>query len=74
MEIEEQALQPRRLIQKENYSRNQLVNERTHLKRPYQGSNNSRIAEKDKNTRDFSQHNYYKRVRKPKEDKEQLVE
>ncbi|CAG8731760.1 27924_t:CDS:2, partial [Gigaspora margarita] len=74
IEIEEQALQPRRLIQKENFSRGQPVNKRTHLKRPYQGLNNSRTAEKDKNTRDFSQYNYHKRVWKPKEDKAQLVE
>ncbi|CAG8720174.1 45209_t:CDS:2, partial [Gigaspora margarita] len=74
IEIEKQALQPRRLIQKENFSRNQPINEQTHLKRPFQGSNNIRIAEKDKNTRNFSQYNHHKRVWKPKEDKAQLVE
>ncbi|CAG8618405.1 34471_t:CDS:2 [Gigaspora margarita] len=74
MEIEEQAVQPRRLTQKENFSRNQPVNKRIHLKRPYQVLNNGRIADKDKNTRNFSQHNYYKRVQKPKKDKAQPVE
>ncbi|CAG8729816.1 44864_t:CDS:2, partial [Gigaspora margarita] len=49
IEIEEQAAQPRRLIQKENFT------------------------DKDKNTRDSSQHNHYKRVQKPKENKAQLV-
>ncbi|CAG8852329.1 6593_t:CDS:2, partial [Gigaspora margarita] len=47
MEIEEQAVQLRRLTQKENF------------------------IEKDKNTRDFSQYNHYKRAQKPKEDKVQ---
>ncbi|CAG8857390.1 31022_t:CDS:1, partial [Gigaspora margarita] len=71
MEIEEQGVQLRRLTQKENFSRNQPVNERIHLKRPYQVLNNSRIVKKDKNTRDFSQYNHYKRAQKPKEDKVQ---
>ncbi|CAG8759794.1 3048_t:CDS:2, partial [Gigaspora margarita] len=51
IEIEEQIVQPRRLLQKENIRRDQLVNERVHLKRPYQALNNSRLVEKDQNKR-----------------------
>ncbi|CAG8741586.1 11757_t:CDS:2 [Gigaspora margarita] len=71
METEEQALQSRKLIQKENFSKNQPVNEQIYLKRLYQDLNNSRTSEKDKNTRDSIQH---KRFQKPKEDKVQPVE
>ncbi|CAG8528754.1 44097_t:CDS:1, partial [Gigaspora margarita] len=74
MEIEEQIVHPRKLSQKENIRRDQPVNERAHLKKPYQALNNFRSLEKDQNKREISQHNHYKRFQKSKEVNAQPVE
>ncbi|CAG8841290.1 43107_t:CDS:1, partial [Gigaspora margarita] len=74
IEIEEQIVYPRKLLQKENIKRDQPVNERAYLKRPYQALNNSRSSEKNQNKRGISQHNHHKRFQKSKEVNAQLVE
>ncbi|CAG8837370.1 11936_t:CDS:1, partial [Gigaspora margarita] len=66
IKIEEQIVHSKKLSQKENIRRDQLVNERAHLKRPYQALNNFRSLEKDQNKRDISQHNHHKRFQKSK--------
>ncbi|CAG8794798.1 628_t:CDS:1, partial [Gigaspora margarita] len=66
MVIEEQIVHPKKLPQKENIRRNQPINERAHLKRPFQALNNSRSVEKNQNKRGISQHNHHKRFQKSK--------
>ncbi|CAG8777549.1 38634_t:CDS:1, partial [Gigaspora margarita] len=48
MVIEEQIVHPKKPSQKENIRRDQLVNERAHLKKPFQALNNSRSVAKQK--------------------------
>ncbi|CAG8523763.1 38017_t:CDS:1 [Gigaspora margarita] len=74
MVIEEQIVHPKKLLQKENIRRDQPVNERAHLKRPFQALNNSRSVKKDQNKRGISQHNHHKRFQKSKEFDAQPVE
>ncbi|CAG8738089.1 1229_t:CDS:2 [Gigaspora margarita] len=66
MVIKEQIVHPKELSQIENIGRVQPVNERAHLKRPYQALNNSRSVEKDQNKRGISQQNHHKRFQKSK--------
>ncbi|CAG8857559.1 6380_t:CDS:1, partial [Gigaspora margarita] len=72
--IKEQIVHPKELSQKENIRRVQPVNERAHLKRPYQALNNSRSVEKDQNKRGINQQNHYKRFQKSKRVDAQPVE